>query len=86
MQILHHFQDYWNCIKEIIVFIEIKYPIYASQVIREISESDLENNRYHWFAAKNDFDYEKIYPDIINAFMTSEEIKKLKLLKITPCR
>ena len=43
-----------------IEFVEIEYTIYALQVINEISELNLKNNRYHSFGAKEDFDYKKI--------------------------
>ena len=81
LQILHHFQrkknmrDHRNRIKEMIEFVKIKYPTYALQVINEISESDLQNNRYHWFGAKKDFDYEKMHHDIIKVFMATKEVK-----------
>ena len=87
LQILHHFRrkknmrDHRNRIKEMISFIEIKYPTYALQVINEISESDLQNDRYHWFGAKKDFDYEKMHPDIIKAFMATKKVKRFKLPK-----
>ena len=58
-----------------ISFIEIKYPTYALQVINEIFELDLQNNSYHWFGAKKDFDYKKMYPDIIKAFMATKKVK-----------
>ena len=38
-------KDHSNHIEEMIAFIEIKYPTYTSQVISEISNSDLQNNR-----------------------------------------
>ena len=51
------------------------------QVISEIFESDLQNKRYHWFGAKKDFDYEKMHPDIIKAFMATKKVKQFKLPK-----
>ena len=54
---------------KMISFIEIKYPTYALQVVSIISDSDLENDWFHWYGAPKDFDYEKIHPDVIKAFM-----------------
>ena len=74
-------RDHRNRIKEMISFIEIKYPTYALQVVSIISDSDLENDRFHWYGAQKDFDFEKIHPDVIKAFMASNKIKKFKLPK-----
>ena len=85
LQILHHLKknmrDHRNHIKEMIEFVKIKYPTYASQVINENSKSDLQNNRYHWFGAKKDFDYEKMHSDIIKAFLATKKVKQFKLPK-----
>ena len=74
-------RDHRNRIKEMIEFVKIKYPTYALQVINEISESDLQNNRYHWFGAKKDFDSKTMHPDIIKAFMATKKVKQFKLPK-----
>ena len=66
--------EHRNRIKEIIEFIEIKHLTYALQGINEISESDLQNNRHYWFGAKKDFDYKKLHPDIIKAFMATKKV------------
>ena len=58
-----------------IKIVKIKYPTYALQVINEISESDLQNDKDHWFGAKIDFDYEKMHPDIIKAFTATKKVK-----------
>ena len=57
-------REHRNHIKGMIEFVESKYQIYALQVINEISESDLQKDRYHWFGAKKDFEYKKMHPDI----------------------
>ena len=68
----------------------MKYPTYALQVVSNayglqvvsnISDSDLENDWNHWYGTQKDFDYEKIHPNIIKAFMTSKKMKKFKLPK-----
>ena len=74
-------RDHRNRIKEIIEFVEMKYPTYALQVVSIISDSDLENDRFHWYGAQKDLDYEKIHPDVIKAFMASKKVKKFKLPK-----
>ena len=56
-------RDLRNRIKEMISFIEIKYPTYALQVVSIIPDSDLENDRFHWYGRPKEFDYEKIQPD-----------------------
>ena len=51
----HHFQrkntmkDHKNCVKEMIEFIEVKYPIYVLQVLTFITDSDVENDQFHWY-------------------------------------
>ena len=54
-----------------------KYPAFALQVVSNISESDLENDWFHWYGAQKDFDYEKIHPDVIKAFMASKKLRSL---------
>ena len=68
-------REHRNCIKEIIEFIEIKHPTYTLQVISETSELDLQNNGYHCFGAKKDFEYEKMFPDIIKAFVATKKVR-----------
>ena len=70
-------RDHCNRIKEMILFIEIKYPTYALQVVSIISDSDLENDRFHWYGVQKDFDYEKIHPDVIKTFMASKKLRSL---------
>ena len=74
-------RDHRNQIKEMIEFVEMKFPTYASQVVSFVSDLDLENDRFHWYGAQKDLDYEKIHPDVIKAFMASKKIKKFKLPK-----
>ena len=49
--------------------------------MNKISELDLQNNRYHWFGARKDFEYKKIHPDFIKAFMARKKVKVFKLPK-----
>ena len=41
-----------NQIKELIEFVEMKYPTNAIQVVSIISDTDLENDWFHWYGAQ----------------------------------
>ena len=58
-------RDHQNQIKEMMEFVEVKYPTCALQVVT----FDLENDVYNWFDTKKDFDYKKKHPNVIKAFM-----------------
>jgi hypothetical protein len=63
--------EHRNRLKRMMEWIKERYPTYANEVIREITQAELGDPKKHFYKNTHDFIYDLLDPTVIRAFLTS---------------